>query len=321
MKIETMMSGKLGRLNSVPCMITAATVGFALSLATSEAQTRGGDQGASQSYQERQEAGAARQQDQEFEQQYTAVVRDPITGTWTRVTRYAAEPRPEMRHQAHRATQEQQEWRQTRTRPDQEKQAGRDRPSTRGAGVVSLQGQVQGFREITLRRGEGAPEDHTWVKINLESGYSAVVDLGPEKELADLELEQGDPIRVWGRHANIAGQNVLIANRIRVGNETISIDRDKRTQEVSGKIRNYREVNLGDTERENNLLVRFQMEDGRRIIADLGKDASLDDLEIERDAQVRITGERAISAGQQILVAKKITVDGDTTEFRDQDDY
>lgn len=312
-------------------LITAVTTGVVMTLANASAQTETGSdryQGASKSYQQSQSGD----QDQDLQYQYTAVVRDPVTGTWTRVTRFGEdqgrreqarkmiERRRDQAQQRMDGSQDpQQQWRQTRKdqEPRQQQQARQD---SQGSGAVSLEGTVQAFREVSLRRGEDMPQQHSWIKIDLESGYTAIIDLGPEKDLSDLELERGDQIKVWGRHGTIAGENVLIADRVRIGNQTITIERQKTRQEVSGKIRDYSEVNWEDSERQDHLFVRFQMEDGRRIIADLGKDASLEDLEIERDAQVKISGEPAVSAGQRILVAKKITVEGDTTELRQQDE-
>lgn len=324
MKIQKSTTGSF----SAPFLITAVTTGVVLTLATASAQTDTGStryQGPGQTYEQRQST------DQEQDLQYSAVVRDPATGTWTRVTRLGQDPetrrqqartmierrRDQAQQRMDERQDQQQQWRQTRTAPEtrQQQQARRD-----GSGFVSLEGTVQAFREVNLRRGEGAPQQHSWIKVDLESGYSATIDLGPEKDLSDLELERGDQIKVWGRHGTIAGENVLIANRVRIGNQTINIERQRKSQEVSGKVRDYTQVSLGDSERQDHLLVRFQMEDGRRIIADFGKDASLEDLEIERDTQVKITGKQAVSAGQQILVAKKITVDGDATEVRGQDE-
>lgn len=313
---------------SAPSLITAVTTGLALTLATASAQTETGSarfQGSGQTYEQRQSA------DQEQELQYSAVVRDPVTGTWTRVTRLGQDPTTrreqarsmmerhrEQAQQRMEERQDQRQWRQSRKQPaPTQQQAARD---ARGSGALSLEGTVQAFREVNLRRGQAAPQRHSWIKIDLESGYTATIDLGPEKDLADLDLQRGDQIKVWGRHGTIAGENILIANRVRIGNQTINIDRKKTPQEVSGKISDYSEVNLGDSERQDHLFVRFQMEDGRSIIADLGKDASLEDLEISRDARVKITGAQAIAAGQQILVANKITVDGETTEFGEQED-
>jgi hypothetical protein len=309
-------------------LITAVTTGVLFTLSTAGAQTEKSSarfQGSGQSYEQRQSS------DPDQELQYSAVVRDPVTGTWTRVTRFGEEQATgreqgrtmteqgrEQAQQRMEDRQDQQQWRGSRrTESPQQQQAKRD---AQGSGSVNIEGTVQAFREVNLRRGQSAPQQHSWIKVDLESGYTTTIDLGPEKELSDLDLQRGDQIKVWGRHGTIAGENVLIANRIRVGNQTINIDRKKSRQEVSGKIRDYSEVNLDDSERQDHLLVRFQMEDGRRIIADLGKDASLEDLEIERDARVKISGEQTISGGQQILVANRITVDGETTQVRQRED-
>lgn len=226
------------------------------------------------------------------------------------------------RQQQERQQQARQDaWRDTRRQTTQQQQ----QETVDGKGAASIQGQVQGFREVSLRRGQGVPQDHTWVRLKLQSGYESIVDLGPEKDLSDLDMGRGDTVRVTGRHASISGQNVLIADRIRVGGETINIDRKKSKQEVSGKIRDFSEVNIQDSEYEDYLVVRLRMEDGKEVTTALGKDASVNDFDIEQDARVKIEGERKMVDGRPILIARKVTVEGDTTqigkdgEVRDQD--
>jgi hypothetical protein len=213
---------------------------------------------------------------------------------------------------------QQAEWRDSRSR-EARQQAQQSQEGQRGQGSVSLEGKVQQFREVNLRRGQDTPEEHTWVRIQLESGYNTIVDLGREKDLSDLNLERGDRISVRGRHGTIGGENVLIADRIRVGNETINIERQRARQEVSGKVRDFREVDLQDSEREDHLVVRFEMEDGQRVVADLGSEVSLEDLEIERETRITLSGERRQIGNQQVLIAQRIRVDGESTELREKD--
>lgn len=209
----------------------------------------------------------------------------------------------------------QQQWREA-LRPQEREQRGET--ERRAAGRVTLEGQVQGFREVRLRRAQQMPEEHTWIRLTMASGYDTIVDIGREKDLTDLDLERGDRIRVTGRHATISGQNVLIADRIRVGRETINIEREKTSQEVSGTIRDYEEINIDSGDFQDHLVVRFEMEDGREVVAALSKDTSLDELEIEEDSEVTIQGERAFVEGRPILVARKIKVEGEQTELRER---
>jgi hypothetical protein len=212
--------------------------------------------------------------------------------------------------------QQQQQWREA-LRPQPERQP-RAEPAARAAGQVTLEGEIQGFREVRLRRGQQMPEQHTWVRLTLSSGYQTIVDIGREKDLADLDLERGDRIRVTGRHSTIAGQNVLIADRIRIGQETINIDRQKSPQEVSGTVREYEEISIEEEGFEDQLVVRFEMEDGRQVIAALGRDTSLDELEIEEDTSITIQGERTFVDGRPLLVARKIKVEGERAEIQQE---
>jgi len=295
MKKRPLIIGRTPNRKSLPLLLSVMTASFGLGVGSASAQAQ-----ESERY-----TPAQTQQDRDRQQQATT------------------RPQQARPMQARPQQARQDAWRDTRRPAAQQQQQQRETAEGKGAAII--EGQVQGFREVSLRRGQGVPQDHTWVRLRLESGYESIVDLGPEKDLADLDMERGDTIRVTGRHASIGGQNVLIADRIRVGGESINIDRKKSKQEVSGKVRDYSEVNIQDSEFEDYLVVRLRMEDGNEVTTALGKDASLEDFDIEQNVQVKIEGERKVVDGRPILIARKVTIEGETTEIgedgdvRDQD--
>jgi hypothetical protein len=67
--------------------------------------------------------------------------------------------------------------------------------------------------------------------------------------------------------------------------------------------------------RQDSLLVRLEMEDGSAVVVDFGKDTTLEDLNLQSNSQVRVRGEREFIDGKSILVAKQISVDGESTQL------
>lgn len=317
-------------------MIPAVTAGMALALGpvtTAETQTKSSASDYQHSGQTAVSAGTQQEKSQSaqadpsdrskssYASEYTAVVWDPVSGNWIAWQGPAGSSQDQSRQQTQSQdrdrSQQTQQWRESREKSEAQRQQAGSQQDGKGSGVVALQGKVQALREVSLRRGQKQPEEHSWVKVSLQSGYEAIVDLGREKDLSDLDLDRGDKIKVWGRHGSIAGQNVLFADRVKIGKEIVNIDRKDSHEEVSGKIRDYSQVSINDEDREGHLLVRFDLDNGQRVIADLGKDVSLDDLEIERDAKVHLVGTRKFADGRQILEAKKIKVEGETTHIDD----
>ena len=85
------------------------------------------------------------------------------------------------------------------------------------------------------------------------------------------------------------GRNVLIADRINTSNREVFRIKDRNQPPagmasraaVDGKLRGFRKVSLGGA-RDQNLLVRLQLRDGRSRIVDLGKNTNLSDLNLDR---------------------------------------
>lgn len=81
-----------------------------------------------------------------------------------------------------------------------------------------LEGKIAEKEVVEL---EGSSDPQTVVKIELQNGKSASVNLGPETSLSDLDLQKGDQISVRGHTEQISGKNIVVAQSIRVEGEKV----------------------------------------------------------------------------------------------------
>ncbi|MHC1762776.1 MAG: hypothetical protein AB9869_00510 [Verrucomicrobiia bacterium] len=184
----------------------------------------------------------------------------------------------------------------------------------------TVQGRIDGFRHIYLRPQQGQRQQHSLAKLQLQDGRSLIVNLGPKRDLDDLQLEKGDRITLRGGQGTIDGRSVFFADQVRTGDRTVQIkrsggqpsQRQARQQQqgreftLRGKLAGYQVLTLDSGEKQLSML-NLRLEDGRSILIDAGqkKDAlNLDELDL-RD-QVVIQGHTRNVQGRQILVADDI---------------
>jgi hypothetical protein len=229
---------------------------------------------------------------------------DPVLVGWT--------TQDESKNQATRNQQ--------RNRSDSTQQVRRDQ--NHSTGTASFEGKVDGFKKVSLRSNEGKQDEYTFVRVRLENGDARVVSLGSRVNLADLDLEKGDRISVSGRNARFDDRDVLVANQIDVNDQTFRIRKQNRpdaNQQVSidGTVKEFSKTSI-DGAKEKNLLIRLELENGKSCVVDLGKGTSLSDLEIEKGSKIRLKGEKTKVGGKSLVVARNISVDGDSTRIRDK---
>lgn len=83
-----------------------------------------------------------------------------------------------------------------------------------------LDGRV---RSISYTSSGEREERHTVVKIKAPQGRVVQIDLGPSADIEQLDVQEGDEIAVLGRDGQIDDEALLIAQLVRVGDETVDV--------------------------------------------------------------------------------------------------
>lgn len=186
-----------------------------------------------------------------------------------------------------------------------------------------FEGTVEGFRDVDLKLREGKSEKHSFVRVRLENGDKRVISLGKRLDLSDLDLDKGDEITATGKVARIDNHDVLVARQIEVEDNTFRIREGNRPHtgrrvSLEGTVKDFHKSQLGDA-KEKNLIVRMELENGRSCVVDFGRGTEMDDLNLEKDAKVKLKGERTKVDGKSLIVARSLRVDGEP-QLRDQRD-
>lgn len=206
----------------------------------------------------------------------------------------------------------------------------------------SLEGEIDGFREVQVAHPAGFQETHALARVKLKDDKFAVIDLGSASLLAG-DLQKGDKVTLRGTDGKINNQNVFIVNEFESGGETVWIDRAVAMSERSGKSGQQRERRAsqsqqarssgsqqqqdqqvtieGEIDRFQSVelegksgkqsLVRIKLADGDAATVNLGPNTSLEDLNLEEGDKVRIKGKKEKIQGRSILSAESIRVEGE----------
>ncbi|MFP4541070.1 MAG: hypothetical protein ACLFR7_05535, partial [Opitutales bacterium] len=95
----------------------------------------------------------------------------------------------------------------------------------RGMERKTFNGTIEGFRHMSLTNANGQRQNYAVAKIRLQDGSTSVVNLGERDLLTDLDLQQGDDVKIRGSVGRIDNQPVVIADKIRVNNRTLDVNR------------------------------------------------------------------------------------------------
>lgn len=100
-----------------------------------------------------------------------------------------------------------------------------DSPRDRSA---SIQGEIEQVKQFNMK---GQQDAHNLARIRMQDGQSVVVNLGPKRNLRDLQLSEGDRVTIQGRRGKIDGKTVVLAEQIRSNNQTARVNWDRQGQD------------------------------------------------------------------------------------------
>lgn len=168
----------------------------------------------------------------------------------------------------------------------------------------ALKGRIKAMAEVGIVNSNSR---NLLAKIDTEGGTIATVDLGPVKDLKQLDLQEGDVIKVYGVQGNIDQKAVLVANSLQASGKRIKIDRSKvrPLKKFQAKILQTRELShKGQT----NLLARVELEDGLKTIVNFGPAADLPVL--VEGQQLQFLARITEVEGKKALIAERLRTKG-----------
>jgi hypothetical protein len=204
-----------------------------------------------------------------------------------------------------------------------------------------MTGEIERVKKVNIR---GTQQDHLAVLVLTDRGNRVVADLGPARNLRDVEVLAGDRIAARGPVFRINDRLVMFAKRIRADGQTITIkqpfaghrDRSQQAQpgtqpdqqssqsdqagraqtsvRVNGQVKELQELTVKGTDKTHQV-VRLTTEEGKEVIVDLGAKNDLREVDIRRDQQLMIQGTKLRVAGNPFILAHQISTDGRTMQI------
>jgi|GEM_PF-2038019 len=208
-----------------------------------------------------------------------------------------------------------------------------DRQDARqGMGSAQVRGEIEAWQRKRL---EGQRDAHTLVRMRVEDGRSAIVNLGPNVDVRRLDLDEEDRVMVRGMRGRIDGRPVLMAQSVQVGDKVVRMNnwdqrasgqqsqdwnregsrqedrQGSRMAQLRGEIEAWNRTYL-EGQRDAHTLVRMRVEDGRSAIVNLGPNVDLRRLDIEEDDEIAVEGVRGRIDDWPVLMAQRVKI-GDRT--------
>ncbi len=149
-------------------------------------------------------------------------------------------------------------------------------------------------------------KQHVLAKVRKSDGKSCVIDLGPKGKVSQLDLSQGDTVRIQGR------RGMMAAGRIHANDESVTIDRkwagdrqSRRAHQTQGTIESLR-TRTRDGEKQ--LIAYLEQRNGSLQRVNLGSKQHLQErgLDLEEGDRIQVRGAFGREGRSQMVTAEQI---------------
>jgi hypothetical protein len=83
-----------------------------------------------------------------------------------------------------------------------------------------ISGTVESRKRVTF----GDSEPYVFADVQTDQGRTVLVNLGPEQELQDVEIQEGDNVTVWGNPMTLAGgERIIHTQRLSTNGQNINV--------------------------------------------------------------------------------------------------
>ena len=185
-----------------------------------------------------------------------------------------------------------------------------------------VSGQVLSSKSVQVRQQGQNVGKNMVVMLETQDGQRVIVDLGPSKNLQDVNIQQGDQISARGQLVRIGDRPVLLAEQVRAQGQNRQVQRQQQammqqTKQMTGQIKRMKEVHFRGTQ-QTNQVVLLETQQGRQLAVDLGSTQNLQDLNLQEGAQIQVKGEPVRIGDRIVLLANRLKVNGQTVRISQQ---
>lgn len=166
---------------------------------------------------------------------------------------------------------------------------------------IQLSGKITDLRTASFA---GETQPHQLAKVQSNQGRTYRIDLGPQQQLANLNLANNTQINVNGVLGSINNQMAVIATQVRAGSQNVTVQRTPTgMKDFQGDIQSTQNVNAGG---KNHLLAQVRLQNGPTAVVDFGPQQNLRDLNLQNGQQVNFLAHDVMVGGRHVLLAHQV---------------
>jgi hypothetical protein len=157
-----------------------------------------------------------------------------------------------------------------------------------------VSGEITKTKKVSV-----ADTRHMVAVLRTSAGNQAIVDLGPVRDIDQLDLEKGDKLTVHGPSVKIGQRKTILAKKVSANGRTQETRRSGKT--MTGRIVNTRTAEVRGKERQ----IAVVETNGKHRLVDLGPANRLE-MELDKGAKVTVTGVPVKVGDKRVLIAHEI---------------
>ena len=183
-------------------------------------------------------------------------------------------------------------------------------------GMRQIRGEIEDLYTRNLRG-----ETHLVARIDADAGRKFTAVLGPHRQLRTLHIEEGDDVIVFGRTANVEGQQMFVAQRIRTDDDrVVRVAGTFGTPGFSGDFAGENRRFAGDivdlsykTHRDHtHVIAAIQTDQGDMFEADLGARQNLEWFNLHEGDRIVLFGDFGTLGNRTMFKAARLQAGGRT---------
>ena len=161
-------------------------------------------------------------------------------------------------------------------------------------------------------------ETNVVAKLRTHNDRTATVCLGSKEKVSQLNLQEGDFIRVKGKRSQMDGKSVLMAEMVatRDGQSIMNdLPKDRNLKRISGEVESHREANFKGHSA-TFVVAKINTDRHGRKEVNLGPKQDLSELNLKDGKQIKILARDGRINDQEAWIAEAVHVDGKTVDVR-----
>lgn len=202
--------------------------------------------------------------------------------------------------------------------------------------AAQLTGVILDTKDVQVRNKN---QQNKVALIRTQENQEVVADLGNKQNLQNVSLEKDQQLQLQGEMARVGGRKVFLVSQISTDGQQVQVQRQQKTgaqqgaadqarqqqkkmskmkemgmKQVSGKVTHEKDVNIRGRD-QSHKVVMIQTQQGEQVVADLGPQENLQQIDIEKGKELQVQGQLARVSDHLLLVANQVQADGRTVQI------